>query len=118
MKKTLYLFPLNIDDKEYLVTYDEENKYSKREIIEWYKFSYSRNRWELISSHDIAKEINLFLVGKLMNLCFEYNISLDSITNDLTDYLNEHMITYNHLEQLKTFFILAILFNVSIKKTS
>ena len=28
------LTPLNIDDKEYLVTYAEENKYSKREIIE------------------------------------------------------------------------------------
>jgi len=29
-----FIFPLNIDDKEYLVTYAEENKYSKREIIE------------------------------------------------------------------------------------
>jgi len=29
-----FVFPLNIDDKEYLVTYAEENKYSKREIIE------------------------------------------------------------------------------------
>jgi len=71
---------------------------------EWYKFSYSRNGWELISSHDIAKEINLFLVGKLRNMCMEYSISLDGITNDLMDYLNKHMITYNHLEQLETFF--------------
>ncbi|ORX41436.1 hypothetical protein BCR36DRAFT_588060, partial [Piromyces finnis] len=29
-----FVFPLNIDDKEYIITYAEENKYSKREIIE------------------------------------------------------------------------------------
>ena len=29
-----FVFPLNMDDKEYLITYAEENKYSKREIIE------------------------------------------------------------------------------------
>jgi len=29
-----FIFPLTIDQKEYLITYAEENKYSKREIIE------------------------------------------------------------------------------------
>ena len=29
-----FAFPLNIDNKEYIITYAEENKYSKREIIE------------------------------------------------------------------------------------
>lgn len=29
-----FVFPLTIDQKEYLITYAEENKYSKREIIE------------------------------------------------------------------------------------
>ncbi|ORX41579.1 hypothetical protein BCR36DRAFT_215701, partial [Piromyces finnis] len=29
-----FVLPLNIDDKEYIITYAEENKYSKREIIE------------------------------------------------------------------------------------
>ena len=71
---------------------------------EWYKFSYNRNGWESISCYDIAKEINLYLVGKLMDMCIEYNISLEGITNDLTNYLNEHTITFNHLEQLETFF--------------
>ena len=71
---------------------------------EWYKFSYSRNGWETINSYDIAREINLSLVSKLMNLCLEYNISLEGITNDLTNYLNHHTITYNHMEQLETFF--------------
>jgi len=29
-----FVFPMNHDGKEYLVTYAEENKYSKREVIE------------------------------------------------------------------------------------
>ena len=29
-----FIFPLVIDDKEYVITYAEENKYSKRKIIE------------------------------------------------------------------------------------
>jgi hypothetical protein len=29
-----FVFSLNIDGKEYIVTYAEENKYSKRELIE------------------------------------------------------------------------------------
>ncbi|KAG4081640.1 hypothetical protein H8356DRAFT_1384358 [Neocallimastix lanati (nom. inval.)] len=29
-----FVFPLNMDGKEYIITYAEENKYSKREIIE------------------------------------------------------------------------------------
>ncbi|ORX42242.1 hypothetical protein BCR36DRAFT_308136 [Piromyces finnis] len=29
-----FVFPLTMDDKEYIITYAEENKYSKREIIE------------------------------------------------------------------------------------
>ena len=29
-----FVFPLTIDQKEYIITYAEENKYSKREIIE------------------------------------------------------------------------------------
>jgi len=83
---------------------------------EWFKFSYNRNGWESISSYDIAKEINLFLVGKLMDMCSEYNVSLEGITNDLTNYLNEHIITSNHLDQLETFFTFEILFNVWTKR--
>jgi len=39
-----FVFPLNIDKKEYIVTYAEENKYTKREIIEILHYNYEINR--------------------------------------------------------------------------
>lgn len=71
---------------------------------EWYKFFYNLNGWESISSYDIAKEINLYLTENLKNMCIEYNISLDGITNELMNFFINHTIIYNHLEQLETFF--------------
>ena len=39
-----FVFPLNIDKKEYIIIYAEENKYSKREIIEISYYNYEINR--------------------------------------------------------------------------
>ena len=39
-----FVLPLNIDKKEYIITYAEENKYSKREIIEILYYNNEINR--------------------------------------------------------------------------
>jgi len=72
---------------------------------EWYKFSKSRNGWELISIYDLAKEINLSLVNNLYELCKLYNISLEGLTNNLNTFINNHAVSHNHLESLETFFL-------------
>ncbi|ORX73454.1 hypothetical protein BCR32DRAFT_249938 [Anaeromyces robustus] len=74
---------------------------------EWYKFSYGRHGWEIISSYDLAKEINIGLISKLTKLCNHCNYSLEKLPKKLFNYMRHHAVTYKNLDHLETFFFLG-----------
>ncbi|KAG4081641.1 hypothetical protein H8356DRAFT_1340708 [Neocallimastix lanati (nom. inval.)] len=73
---------------------------------EWYKFSYSRHGWEIISAYDLAKEINMGLVNKLTKLCNECKFKLENLPTKLFSFMSGHSVTFKNLYQLETFFYL------------
>ena len=73
---------------------------------EWYKFSYSRHGWEIISAYDLAKEINMGLVNKLTKLCNECHFAMEKLPTKLVSYMSRHSVTFKNLYQLETFFYL------------
>ncbi|ORY00469.1 hypothetical protein LY90DRAFT_678724 [Neocallimastix californiae] len=72
----------------------------------WYKFSYSRHGWEIISAYDLAKEINMGLVNKLTKLCNECHFKLENLPTKLFSFMSGHSVTFKNLYQLETFFYL------------
>jgi len=72
----------------------------------WYKFSYSRHGWEIISAYDLAKEINMGLVNKLTKLCNECKFKLENLPTKLFSFMSGHSVTFKNLYQLETFFYL------------
>ncbi|KAL6594507.1 hypothetical protein U3516DRAFT_804528 [Neocallimastix sp. 'constans'] len=68
---------------------------------EWYKFSYSRHGWEIISAYDLAKEINMGLVNKLTKLCNECNFKLENLPTKLFSYMSGHSVTFKNLYQFE-----------------